>query len=184
MAKRDRFFAGFGAALFLVTSSAITIAAIIALTQSNTPTQTASSPVASSSNQNTSSKSNSQNPKVGSKLKGFTPLTKPLTKLEVANLQKGAGAVVKPGATITANYIGALADSGVIFDTSASHGGPQTFSLSQVIPGWQEGIPGMRVGGSRELLIPASLAYGSHGSGAIPPNSDLVFLVTVVSVKG
>lgn len=179
MAKRDRFFAGFGAALFLVTSSAITIAAIIALTQSNTPTQSASSPVAKASNS-----SNSQGPKIGSKLKGFTPLTKPLTKLEIANLQKGAGAVVKPGATITANYIGALADSGVIFDTSASHGGPQTFSLSQVIPGWQEGIPGMRVGGSRELLIPASLAYGSHGSGAIPPNSDLVFLVTVVSVKG
>lgn len=184
MAKRDRIFAGFGAALFLVTSSIIAVAAIIALTQSSSSSSSASTAANSSSSNNSNSSSpNSQPPKVGSKLKGFTPLTKPLSKLEVANLQVGKGATVKAGDTITANYIGAIANTGVIFDTSTSHGGPQTFSLSQVIAGWQEGIPGMKVGGTRELLIPASLAYGSKGSGAIPPNSDLVFLVTVLNVK-
>lgn len=181
MAKRDRYFAGFGAALFLVTSSAITIAAILALSQSSSPNPTKVATAANHSSAKTSS--NSQVPQVGSKLKGFTPLTKPLTKLEIANLQTGTGAVVKPGYTITANYIGALASNGVIFDTSSAHGGPQTFSLKQVIPGWQEGIPGMKVGGTRELLVPAALAYGSKGNGAIPANSDLVFIVTVVNVK-
>ncbi len=173
---KGRIFAGFGAALFLVTSSALTIAVILTLTsQKTTPTTT------TSTKSSTSSQS-SQNA-VGSKLQGFTPLKAKLSHLEIYDIQKGTGATVKSGATIEANYIGALADNGTIFDTSASHGGPQTFSLSQVIPGWQLGIPGMKVGGERELLIPAAMAYGSQGQGSIPPNSDLVFLVSVVAIK-
>ena len=181
MSKRDRIFAGFGAALFLVTSSALAIAVIVISSQnSSTPTSAPASPTASKS---TSSSNNSQSPKVGSKLQGFTPLTAPLTKLEISDLQKGTGALVSPGDTVTANYVGALASNGIIFDTSASHGGPIAFSLSKVIAGWQQGIPGMRVGGSRELLVPAAMAYGAQGSGTIPANADLVFLVTIVSTK-
>lgn len=176
MGKRDRVFAGFGAALFLVTSSAIAIAVIISLTQSSSSSTAATTA-------STSKSSSSKAPKVGSKLQGFTPLTKPVARLEIANLQTGTGAVVKSGATVSANYIGALADSGIIFGTSASSGGPQTFSLKDVIPGWQLGIPGMRVGGSRELIIPAAMGYGAKGTNGIPPNSDLVFLVTITGVK-
>jgi len=174
--KKDRVFAGFGAGLFLLTSSALTIAVILTLTSS------------SSSNNNTlvsatkSSKATSTTDAVGTKLQGFTPLTTPLKTIEIANLQTGTGTVVKSGATVTAGYIGALADSGIIFDTSQAHGGPQTFPLGNVIEGWQLGIPGMKVGGTRELLIPAALAYGKQGSGSIPPNSDLVFIVTIDKV--
>ena len=172
--RKDRVFAGFGAALFLVTSSALTVAVILTLTSSSSKTTTLPASAA---------KSTSGTDSVGGKLQGFTPLKTPLKTIEIANLQTGTGAVVKSGATITAGYIGALADTGVIFDTSQAHGGPQTFSLGSVIGGWQIGIPGMKVGGTRELLIPASLAYGKQGSGSIPPNSDLVFIVTVDSVK-
>ena len=173
---KGRFFAGFGAALFLVTSSALTIAVILTVSSQKTTTPSAS-PVS------TNTTSNSQSNAVGTKLKGFTPLKSKLTHLEVADLQKGTGAAVSSGATVTANYVGALADTGVIFDTSASHGGAQTFPLSGVIPGWQLGIPGMKVGGTRELLIPSSMAYGAKGAGNIPPNSDLVFIVNVVATK-
>ena len=174
---KGRIFAGFGAALFLVTSSALTIAVILTLTsQKSTPTTTTNTSSASTS------KSSQQNA-VGTKLQGFTPIKAKLTHLEIYDIKKGTGPAVTSGATIVANYIGALADNGTIFDTSASHGGPATFSLSQVIPGWQLGIPGMKVGGERELLIPASMAYGSHAQGSIPPNSDLVFLVSLVAIK-
>jgi FKBP-type peptidyl-prolyl cis-trans isomerase len=169
---KGRFFAGFGAALFLVTSSALTVAVILTLTShKGTPTTT------------TSNKS-SQNA-VGTKLQGFTPLTTKLSHLEISDLQKGTGPVVKSGATVKANYIGALADNGIIFDTSTAHGGPITIMLvpAHVIEGWVLGIPGMRVGGTRELLIPASLAYGAQGNSSIPPNSDLVFLVTIVGTN-
>lgn len=180
MAKRDRIFAGFGAALFLITSSAVTIAVVISLTQNNSSNNPPAATTPSSSKQTSS---NQKAPKVGSKLQGYTPLTKPVAKLEIANLRTGTGTLVKSNATVTADYVGALADSGVIFDTSAAHGGAQTFSLKQVIPGWQFGIPGMKIGGTRELVVPAAMGYGSQGTSGIPPNSDLVFLVTITSVK-
>ncbi len=179
MAVGGRFFAGFGAALFLVTSSALTIAVVLSLSSS------------SSSKPNTTLTANANNTAcpsgysvpVGSKLQGYTPQTKPLPHLEIGDLKAGTGASVSSGATVSACYIGALADSGVVFDTSNAHGGPQSFSLSSVIPGWQVGIPGMKVGGTRELLIPAAMAYGSQKTGSIPANSDLVFFVLVLSAS-
>jgi len=176
MAKKDRLFAGFGAALFLITSSAVTIAVIVSLTSSSS-SSTNSTPVTTS---NTTSKSNQKIPSVGSKLPGYTPDTKPVTRLEIQNIQVGKGAVVKAGATVTANYIGAIASTGIIFGESATSGGPQTFSLKNVIEGWQLGIPGMKVGGTRALLIPSALGYGKQGTNGIPPNSNLFFEVTIV----
>ena len=162
---RHRLFAGFGAILFLVTSSALAIAVVISLIVNN-----------SSSNNS----SNTSNNAIGSTLSGYKPVN--VTQLSYKDLKVGTGPVVPAGATISADYVGALASNGVIFDASSAHGGPQTFPLSGVIAGWQEGIPGMKVGGERELFIPASLAYGSQGNAAIPPNSALVFLVTVRSI--
>src|SRR5205085_521848 len=93
----------------------------------------------------------------------------------------GTGDTVKPNATVTVDYTGAVASTGVIFQSSKDSGQPVSFPLSGVIKGWTQGIPGMKVGGTRRLLIPASLAYGAtppQGSG-IPANADLVFDVTM-----
>lgn len=87
----------------------------------------------------------------------------------------GTGAAVKAGDTVTIHYTGALASNGKIFDSSTD-GQPATFPLSNLIQGWQQGIPGMKVGGKRRLFIPAALGYGAAGSGSsIPPNADLIF---------
>ena len=169
--KRERAFAAFGAVLFLITSSALTIAVILSMTQQ------------SSSNNNNSSKQTNQTKLTGTKLANFTPTSAPQTTLQEIDTQAGTGAVIKPGATIEAVYEGALMSTGVIFDAAQDHGGPQTIQLTNVIAGWSQGIPGMKVGGTRRLLIPAALGYAAQGSGSIPPNADLVFDVTVLKIN-
>lgn len=93
----------------------------------------------------------------------------------------GTGQEVQPGDTLTVNYTGKLQD-GTVFDTSVG-GQPISFVLGagQVIPGWDQGLMGMKVGGKRLLIIPPSLAYGSQGVGPIPPNATLTFEVEVLS---
>jgi FKBP-type peptidyl-prolyl cis-trans isomerase FkpA len=115
----------------------------------------------------------------------FTPVKK-VDYVQCKDIKVGSGAVVTPSSTITAHYTGALAASGKIFQSSLDSGQPFTAQLNGgVIPGWTAGIPGMKAGGTRRLLIPAQYAYGATGSpqGGIPPNSDLVFDVTVLAVK-
>jgi peptidylprolyl isomerase len=106
------------------------------------------------------------------------------TTLVTKDLKTGTGAVVTAGQTLSVDYIGVACSTGKIFDSSYSRGEPASFALSGVIPGWQQGIPGMKVGGERLLGIPASLAYGATGS---PPdigaNEALWFVVTVHSAK-
>lgn len=118
-------------------------------------------------------------------LSNFTPVSK------TANLQKidvvvGTGVEVKAGATVSVHYTGAVAATGVIFQSSKDFGPtPVTFPLGQVIKGWTDGIPGMKIGGTRRLVIPAAQAYGSNpppGSG-IPANADLVFDVELISIQ-
>ena len=96
----------------------------------------------------------------------------------------GTGAEVKSGSTVSVNYTGTLTN-GVKFDSSYDRGVPFSFAVGQglVIPGWDEGLLGMKVGGKRELIIPPSLAYGDRDLGVIPPNSTLRFEVEVVGVK-
>ena len=119
----------------------------------------------------------------GAKLVGFTPV-KHVGYVKCEDLKVGTGAVATPSSTVTATYTGALAASGVIFQSSLDGGQPFTAQLNGgVIPGWQAGIPGMKVGGSRRILIPAQYAYGAQSVGGIPANSDLVFDVTLLSVK-
>ena len=101
-------------------------------------------------------------------------------KLVVKDLIKGTGPVAKPGSTVTVQYVGVLYKNGKQFDASWDDGAgkPVSLPLSGVIKGWQQGIPGMHVGGRRELIIPASLGYGAAGSPPkIPPNSPLVFVI-------
>ena len=105
--------------------------------------------------------------------------------LEVLDLVVGDGAVAESGDTATVHYVGRLTN-GTQFDSSYDRGQPFQFVVGagQVIAGWDLGIPGMRVGGTRRLTIPPNLAYGSSGSGPIPPNSTLTFDVELLGLVG
>jgi FKBP-type peptidyl-prolyl cis-trans isomerase len=104
--------------------------------------------------------------------------------LQKDDTKLGDGAEAKTGSTVTVQYTGAVAATGVIFESSIDAGRPVTFGLDQVIKGWTEGVPGMKVNGQRRLLIPASLAYGANSpSPDIPANADLVFDITLLDVK-
>jgi peptidylprolyl isomerase len=190
--RRDRAFALFGAALFLLTSSALTIAVIYSLVQQHQATSAATAAANKTTSSASTTKPTNSEAKVsktstklaGTKLANFVP-TASIPELQEIDLTPGTGATVKAGATVTVDYTGAVASTGVIFQSSLDSGSPVTFPLNQVIAGWTEGIPGMKVGGTRRLLIPASLAYGANppsGSG-IPANANLVFDVTLHSVK-
>lgn len=120
----------------------------------------------------------------GTKLSDFTPIER-IDSLQKTDTKTGNGAEVKPDATVTVHYTGAVAATGVIFQSSLDSGQPVTIGLNQVIKGWAEGVPGMKVNGQRRLLIPASLAYNANpppGSG-IPANADLVFDIILLDVK-
>lgn len=112
-----------------------------------------------------------------------------------AGLQKidsvvGKGALAATGNTVTVHYTGwlyapkAAKQHGTQFDSSRD-GGPFTFELGagKVIPGWDQGVAGMKVGGKRTLIIPAALGYGARGAGPIPPNANLIFDVELLGVK-
>lgn len=177
--KRDRAFAAFGAVLFLITSSALTITVIYTLVQQNHQT------AASTSSTNTSKDTKVNPTKLqGTELANFTPVAS-VSQLQVTDTTVGTGPAVQAGASVTVDYTGAVAATGIIFQSSKDSGQPATLSLSQVIPGWSQGIPGMKVGGTRRLLIPADLAYGANppsGSG-IPANAPLVFDVTLDKIN-
>ena len=100
--------------------------------------------------------------------------------LKVRDLKEGTGEPVKPGATVTIHYTGWTLD-GNVFDSSKKGGGqPATFELPRLIPGWQKGIPGVKPGGIRKLVVPPDLGYGAKGYPPdIPPNATLVFEVEV-----
>jgi peptidylprolyl isomerase len=109
------------------------------------------------------------------------------TSLVTKDLIKGTGPEAKAGKSVTVNYVGALFKGGKVFDASWKRNEPFTFTLGQgsVIKGWDQGVAGMKVGGRRELVIPAALAYGSKGAGAsIPPNAPLVFVVDLLGAGG
>ena len=107
--------------------------------------------------------------------------SEPTDKVLVKTLKQGDGAVVCPGATIKANYVGTLWD-GTEFDSSYKRGEPSEFSLNQVVKGWTYGLAHTHVGDRVELVIPASLGYGGQARGNIPANSTLVFVVDIVGV--
>ncbi len=122
----------------------------------------------------------------GTKLADFTPVAE-ANALQKIDLVEGTGEEVKPGATITAHYTGAYAVNGEIFESSKDSGQPATFPLNSVIPGWTEGVPGMKVGGKRRLIIPGAQAYGVAPEGYTPGSTDrpmgtLVFDIELVSI--
>ncbi|HEY2509858.1 MAG TPA: FKBP-type peptidyl-prolyl cis-trans isomerase [Polyangiaceae bacterium] len=113
------------------------------------------------------------------------PPSDPNAKLVTADLSVGKGAEAKTGDTVSVHYVGTLAD-GKEFDSSRKRGKPFTFTLGRgnVIKGWDQGVPGMKVGGKRKLVIPSSLAYGDRGMPpTIPPKATLTFEVELVDIK-
>jgi peptidylprolyl isomerase len=107
-------------------------------------------------------------------------------KLETKDLIVGTGTEAKAGKSVTVNYVGVLFKGGKTFDASWKRKEPFTFTLGQggVIKGWDQGVVGMKVGGRRELVIPAALAYGAKGSPpSIPANAPLVFVVDLLGVS-
>jgi peptidylprolyl isomerase len=106
----------------------------------------------------------------------------PATELGVADITVGTGAAAKAGDTLTVNYCGVGLGTKAVFDSSWTRGEPATFPLDGLIPGWQEGLPGMQVGGQRLLVIPSDLGYGEQGTQGIPPNETLVFVVQLESI--
>lgn len=98
------------------------------------------------------------------------------------DVKEGKGEAVPKNALVKVHYTGRL-ENGQKFDSSRDRGEPITFPLNGVIAGWTEGIPGMKVGGHRKLVIPPELGYGKEGIGPIPPNSTLIFDVELISFR-
>ena len=106
------------------------------------------------------------------------------SQLRTEDLVVGEGAEAQTGDTVSVHYTGWLED-GTKFDSSLDRGQPLEFTLGQggVIQGWDQGVVGMRAGGTRRLTIPPNLAYGPAGNGPIPPNATLVFEVQLLEIK-
>jgi FKBP-type peptidyl-prolyl cis-trans isomerase len=107
------------------------------------------------------------------------------TELVIEELAVGTGATAASGDTVTVHYVGSLLD-GRVFDSSVSRNQPYSFRLGAgaVIPGFDQGVTGMRVGGRRRVTIPPHLAYGSQGNGPIPPNAAIRFEIELLGIAG
>lgn len=114
------------------------------------------------------------------------PHCTPPSSLVANDLERGTGTEARPGHKVSVQYVGVGFNTGKEFDASWNRGKPFEFQLGahQVIPGWEAGIEGMKVGGRRELIIPPELAYGANGSPpSIGPNETLVFVIDLLKVK-
>lgn len=110
----------------------------------------------------------------------------PPTDLQVTDITEGDGAEAVAGDTLTMQYVGVSYSTGKEFDASWGSGQPFTFQLGagNVIPGWDQGIAGMKVGGRRQLIIPPDLGYGAQGSPPdIKPNETLIFIVDLLDAQ-
>ncbi|MEI7682803.1 MAG: FKBP-type peptidyl-prolyl cis-trans isomerase [Candidatus Saccharibacteria bacterium] len=167
--KRQRIAALIAALFFLIASLATSAAVIYTMIKQSKEGKT---PVTDTT---------SQAAKPADKLAGFTPISEPVANLQITDSKVGTGDEAKSTSTVSVLYTGALVKTGIIFESSGSQ--PVSFPVSGVIKGWQDGVPGMKVGGVRRLVIPAVQAYGAQANAKIPANSDLVFDITLLSVK-
>ncbi|CAM3913491.1 FKBP-type peptidyl-prolyl cis-trans isomerase [Smaragdicoccus niigatensis] len=105
------------------------------------------------------------------------------SELVIKDLVVGEGAEAQPGASVEVHYLGVEFESGEEFDSSWNRGESITFPLRGLIKGWQDGIPGMRVGGRRQLTIPPEQAYGPAGSGHRLSGKTLVFVIDLLATR-
>ncbi|GGS38537.1 MULTISPECIES: FKBP-type peptidyl-prolyl cis-trans isomerase [Streptomyces] len=112
------------------------------------------------------------------------PGGEPPADLEIKDIWEGDGPVAQAGQTVSVHYVGVSFSTGEEFDASWNRGTPLQFQLGagQVISGWDKGVQGMKVGGRRQLIIPAHLAYGDRGAGGkIAPGETLIFVCDLVA---
>ena len=112
------------------------------------------------------------------------PGGEPPAELEITDIWEGKGPVASAGDRVAVHYVGVAHSTGEEFDASWDRGEPLSFQLGagQVIPGWDQGVQGMKVGGRRQLVIPPDLAYGDRGAGnMIAPGETLIFVCDLVS---
>ncbi|MCC7128677.1 MAG: FKBP-type peptidyl-prolyl cis-trans isomerase [Microbacteriaceae bacterium] len=107
----------------------------------------------------------------------------PPTELIIRDIEVGTGDTASAGQTVEVHYLGVDLESGEEFDSSWGRGESISFPLRGLIQGWQEGIPGMKVGGRRELVIPPALAYGPPGSGHSLAGRTLIFVIDLLGVS-
>ncbi|MDQ6728758.1 MAG: FKBP-type peptidyl-prolyl cis-trans isomerase [Actinomycetota bacterium] len=150
------------------TQAAVTSASASATTPTTSSTSTSTTPLPAA---------------LKTKPKVVPPSGPAPSKLVVKDLITGTGPAAAATSTVTVNYVGVLDKGGKEFDSSWKRGTTAAFPLSGVIPGWQQGIPGMKVGGRRELIVPASLAYKNQAQPGIPANSALVFVIDLHGVS-
>jgi len=105
------------------------------------------------------------------------------SELVLIDLEVGDGPEATPGATVDVHYLGVDFESGEEFDSSWSRGQSVDFPLAALIAGWQQGIPGMKVGGRRELIVPPALAYGEAGGGHQLSGRTLIFVIDLLGVS-
>jgi FKBP-type peptidyl-prolyl cis-trans isomerase len=174
--KREQIFAGLGALLFLVTASATTIFVIFQSTSGDSST----TPPTSTAQTCTETRAETAlaAPEV------YKP-TEAVTTLQATDLEVGTGATAKKGDCLVVQYYGTLASDGTKFDENFTKTSGFAFPLGagNVISGWDQGLVGMKVGGTRRLVIPPSLAYGATAQGSIPANSTLVFVVKLLRIQ-
>ena len=111
------------------------------------------------------------------------PTGTPPSTLQTQDIIVGSGTEVLATSTLTVHYTLMSWSTGTIVESSWNSGQPATFPLSGVIAGWQQGLPGAKVGGRRLLVMPADLGYGPNGSGPIGPNETLIFVVDIIGVS-
>ncbi len=170
------------ASVFLITTVAFTGLIFWESQNNNDPGAAEQAAIQEALNKQTNN--GGENMLEGTQLADFTPTTERVTELTKEDILEGDGEEVREGATVTAHYTGAIVATGTIFQSSHDRGEPIPFSLNEVIKGWGEGVPGMKVGGKRRLIIPAAKAYGEAGSPpTIPGDSDLVFDIEIVGVQ-
>jgi peptidylprolyl isomerase len=146
---------------------------------STAPASTSATTSASASATSTTTSSTPLPAALKTKPKISIPSGPPPKKLVIKDLIKGTGPAATASSTVNVQYVGELYKGGKQFDASWNDGSGQPVSLplSGVIKGWQQGIPGMKIGGRRELIIPPSLGYGATAQSKIPANSTLVFVI-------
>jgi peptidylprolyl isomerase len=140
----------------------------------------------SSTESSESTSTSTTEPAAKTKPKVSVPKGAPPKQLEIKDLEEGSGAEAKSGDKVTVQYVGVDYKNGKEFDSSWSRSEPfpLTLGTGEVIPGWEQGIEGMKVGGRRELIIPPELAYGEAGAPpAIGPNETLVFVIDLLEVE-
>lgn len=175
---RERLFAGFGAVLFLGSACAVTIFVLLGAGNNNAAPAPPPPAAAAQTCADNQTEAALPLPEI------FKP-TGPVTNLQITDLQPGSGPAAKVGDCLIVKYYGTLASNGIKFDENFSTTQAFAFKLGQgqVIPGWDQGLVGMKAGGVRRLVVPAKLAYGGQAQGSIPANSDLVFVVKLLRIQ-